>query len=142
MSRTAERVDSGVTVGGSSIPCGKCHCLIFSLSHLKKGELKVHIPSFKKNKCGPDTREAPCMPCQDCFHWQTRDSSLVIIFSSLPMESQALIFPTRSSAAPTFYVVHRRSQMQVVFKPLHAETQKTIWGIRYSPSIASFVFYG
>lgn len=56
------------------------------------------------------------MPCQDCFHWQTRDSSLVIIFSSLPMESQSLGFPARSSVAPTFYVVLRRSQKQVVFK--------------------------
>lgn len=56
------------------------------------------------------------MPCQDCFHWQTRDSSLVIILFQPPYGVASLGFPTRSSVAPTFYVVLRRSQKQVVFK--------------------------
>lgn len=98
---------------------------MFSLSP----RLKIHIPSFKKiNKYGPDTREAPCMPCQNSFHWQTRDSSFGYHLFQPSHGVTSLDFPTRSSVAPKFYVVHQKSQMQVVFKTLHTETQKTIWG--------------
>lgn len=87
-------------------------------------------------------REAPCMPCQDCFHWQTRDSSLVIIFSSLPMESQALVFLQGPLWLQHSMLYFGDLKSKLFSKTLHAETQKAIWGIHYSPSIASIVFYG